>query len=110
METEEDGFLVSALKDILKEKNIDTTIELNKVVSLLKERITFTKDLWEQGDFFFECPTTYDEKAKGRAVKEDTSNILQKVVEILSTQDTWESTTLSDAVKEIGRASCRERG
>lgn len=100
MQTKEDGFLVSALKDILKEKNIDTTIELNKVVSLLKERITFTKDLWEQGDFFFECPTTYDEKAKGRAVKEDTSNILQKVVEILSTQDTWESTTLSDAVKD----------
>jgi len=100
MQTKEDGFLVSALKDILKEKNIDTTIELNKVVSLLKERITITKDLWEQGDFFFECPTTYDEKAKGRAVKEDTSNILQKVVEILSTQDTWESTTLSDAVKD----------
>src|SRR5699024_5415347 len=56
MQTKEDDFLVSALENILKKKNIDTTIELNKVVSLLKERITFTKDLWEQGDFFFECP------------------------------------------------------
>ena len=100
MQKKEDSFLVSALESILKEKNIETSMDLHKVVSLLKERITFTKDLWEQGDFFFVCPTSYDEKAKGRAVKEDTSDILQKVVDILSIQDTWESATLSDAVKD----------
>lgn len=100
MQKKDETYLVSALEAILKEKNIDSSIDLKKVVTLLKERITFTKDLWEQGDFFFTCPTEYDEKAKTRAVKEDTAEILQKVVEILSEQDPWESTLLSDAVKD----------
>lgn len=100
MQKKEDSYLVQELENILKKKNIATSMDLNVVVSLLKERITFTKDLWEQGNFFFECPTTFDEKAKERAVKEDTSDILQKVVEILSAQDLWESDALSDAVKD----------
>ena len=100
MQKKDDSFLVNALEAILKEKNIDSPIDLKRVVTLLKERITFTKDLWEQGDFFFACPTEYDEKAKARAVKEDTAEILQKVAEILSEQDTWESASLSDAVKD----------
>lgn len=100
MQKKEESFLVSALEAILKEKNIDSSIDLKRVVTLLKERITFTKDLWEQGDFFFACPTEYDEKAKARAVKEDTAEILQKVAEILTAQDTWKSAVLSDAVKD----------
>lgn len=100
IQKKEDSYLVQELENILKKKNITTSMDLNVVVSLLKERITFTKDLWEQGNFFFECPTTFDEKAKERAVKEDTSDILQKVVEILSAQDLWESDALSDAVKD----------
>lgn len=100
MQKKEDSFLVNALEVILKEKNIDSCIDLKRVVTLLKERINFTKDLWEQGDFFFVCPTEYDEKAKARAVKEDTAEILQKVAEILSEQNTWGSTSLSDVVKD----------
>ncbi|HLW14720.1 MAG TPA: glutamate--tRNA ligase [Flavobacteriaceae bacterium] len=100
MQKKEDSFLVNALEVILKEKNIDSSIDLKRVVTLLKERISFTKDLWEQGDFFFVCPTEYDEKAKARAVKEDTAEILQKVAEILSEQNTWGSTSLSDVVKD----------
>lgn len=99
MQKKEDGFLVTALEAILKEENITSTIDLGKVVHLLKERLTFTKDLWEQGDFFFVSPESYDEKAKGKAVKEDTFELLQKVVEILSIQDTWESNSLSDSIK-----------
>lgn len=99
MQKKEDSFLVDALEAILKEKEISSTINLEKVVQLLKERITFTKDLWEQGDFFFASPETYDEKAKAKAVKEDTSELLQKVVEILTAQDIWESAPLSDSIK-----------
>lgn len=99
IQKKEDSFLINALKGILKEKNITSKIDLEKVVLLLKERLTFAKDLWEQGDFFFENPKSYDEKAKGKAVKEDTLEILQKVVALLGEQENWDSAALSDNVK-----------
>jgi glutamyl-tRNA synthetase len=34
-----------------------------RVVSLVKSRITFVKDLWAQSAFFFTAPTSYDAKA-----------------------------------------------
>ena len=33
-----------------------------RVVALVKGRINFVRDLWEQSRFFFEAPTTYAEK------------------------------------------------
>ncbi|MFA6483342.1 MAG: glutamate--tRNA ligase, partial [Bacteroidales bacterium] len=32
-----------------------------KIISLVKERAEFVKDIWSQAWFFFEAPTTYDE-------------------------------------------------
>jgi len=32
------------------------------IIHLLKERITFVRELWETGAFFFAPPTAYDEK------------------------------------------------
>lgn len=99
MQQKEDSFLVDALAGILKEKNINTTINLEKLVPLLKERISFTKDLWEQGDFFFISPSSYDQKAMEKNIKEDTSEILNKVKDILEKEDLWESNSLSEKVK-----------
>ena len=43
---------------ILKEKGYDCEIKrLTYIVSLIKERINFPADLWEQANFFFEAPT-----------------------------------------------------
>lgn len=34
---------------------------LNKICDLLKERLVFAQDLWNEGKFFFEAPAAYDE-------------------------------------------------
>lgn len=99
MQKKEDSYLVSALQELLKEKGIEANISLEKVVGLLKERITFTRDLWEQGDFFFEAPASFDEKAQKKAVKEDTSEILQNIIDKIQAQNEWNSTALSDNIK-----------
>lgn len=99
MQKKEDSFLVKALEEILKKEDIQTNIDLNRVVSLLKERISFTKDLWEQGDFFFVCPSHYDEKAKTKAVKEDTASILTQVAKLIETTQEWNSNAISEVVK-----------
>jgi glutamyl-tRNA synthetase len=46
----------------LKARNIFCEqTKLEKISELLKERIVFSKDLWIEGKFFFEAPSTYDE-------------------------------------------------
>ena len=61
--------------------------KLLKVISLMKERATFVKDIYNDGKFFFEAPASYDEKAVKKAWNEETATILNE----LSTQlETWD--------------------
>ena len=54
--------LAAYLEADLKKNNITTTIALEPVVELLKERIVFPTDIWIESKFFFERPTTYEAK------------------------------------------------
>jgi glutamyl-tRNA synthetase len=49
----------------------------------MKERATFPKDIYENGKFFFEAPTSYDEKASKKAWNDETSAILGNWLQIL---------------------------
>ena len=48
----------------------------------MKERATFAKDIYENGKFFFEKPTSYDEKALKKAWNDETASLIKE----LSTQ------------------------
>ncbi|NQY30008.1 MAG: glutamate--tRNA ligase, partial [Flavobacteriaceae bacterium] len=56
---------------------------ITKVVSLVKERAVFVKDLWDLSNFFFEAPTEYDAKAFKKAIKEDTPVLMQELVTVI---------------------------
>lgn len=49
------------------------------VVGLIKERATFVNELWGLSHFFFAAPTSYDEKASKKALKEGTAEIMETV-------------------------------
>jgi glutamyl-tRNA synthetase len=72
--------LVQELQAILKangvviEDNFATT-----VCEQLKERATFVKDMWEEGKYYFEAPTTYDEKIIRKKWKEDTPKYISEL-------------------------------
>ena len=72
---------------------------LKTIVASLKERATFVSDLCEQGSFFFEAPTAYDEKASKKAFKEGTSEILNEVLSLLNECDEFTSEEISNKVK-----------
>lgn len=61
--------------------------QLLKVISLMKERAVFVKDVYHNGQFFFEAPTTYDEKAVKKVWNENTPEILEALAEFLSSID-----------------------
>ena len=55
--------LCELFRKTLAEKNIETKDEtVALVVENIKDRCEFPADLWEQGYYFFEAPTAYDEK------------------------------------------------
>ncbi len=93
---------------LLKEKNIDGGDNLVEIVASIKERAVFLSDLWEQGSFFFEAPSAYDEKAAKKAFKEDTPDILGNVIAVLNETDDFSSENISSTVK--GWITSREMG
>lgn len=91
--------LASKFKAFLDDKNVKTSLDLEPVVALLKERATFVSDLWEQGSFFFERPSTYDSKAENKAFKPETPELLQAVISKLKDAETFTAENLSTEVK-----------
>ena len=72
---------------------------IEMVIGLVKERATFVSDFWELSHFFFVAPTSYDEKAFKKAIKDDTADVLTKVKAILESVDDATVENLQNAVK-----------
>jgi glutamyl-tRNA synthetase len=97
---QEDSVVAKEFQKILEEKNIRIKdSEAEKIVHLVKERATFTSDLWELSHFFFEAPENYDEKAS-KNWKPDTSELLQKLIQILQNAENFQSEAIENTVKE----------
>lgn len=56
---------------------------LNTVVRLVKERMHFVSDFWDQASFFFEAPTGYDGKVVKKRWKPETPHILKQIIHAL---------------------------
>ncbi|MCT8339340.1 glutamate--tRNA ligase [Flavobacteriaceae bacterium TK19130] len=96
----DEGVFTAQFKKYVEAKGFSTeNMEVGVLVSLLKERATFMEDLWEQGHFFFEAPTSYDEKAAKKAFKDDTADILSNVRGIVEKVDDFSASELSKQVK-----------
>lgn len=51
--------------------------DLQKTVGLVKERLGFAKELWDQTFFFFEAPDAYDDKVVKKRWSEDMPQVLR---------------------------------
>jgi glutamyl-tRNA synthetase len=74
--------------------------KLLKIVSLMKERATFVKDIYDNGKFFFEAPQSFDEKALKKAWNDNTADILKEFVEKLGTS-VFESPLVKEAIHDF---------
>ena len=69
------------------------------VVDLIKERATFVSELWDLSHYFFEAPTTYDEKASKKAFKEGTKDVLQTVLDLVDSVQDYTTEQLQNTIK-----------
>ena len=64
--------LASYLLQLLKQNQIECSPErASKVAFALRERVTFPKDFWENGKFFFVAPTSFDEQVVSKKWNHD---------------------------------------
>ena len=56
---------------------------LTTLVSLVKSRVNFVQELWEQTRFFFVAPETYAEKDVKKRWKEDSPRLMTELLEVL---------------------------
>ncbi len=87
-------------KNLLSYKGIETSLPIETIVESLKERAVFVDDLWNLGKFFFEAPTTYDTKASKKAWKDGTSDLMNELVDVITSIDDFSSANVTLIIKE----------
>ena len=71
---------------------------LTKVVSLVKSRVNFVKELWEQARFFFVAPDSYAEKDVKKRWSADTPRIMGELMDVLRGIEDFTSKPSEDIV------------
>ena len=82
--------------------------KLLKIISLMKERATFIKDIYHDGKFFFEAPVTYDEKASKKAWNDEAGILMNDLADVLQTIENFEAEILRKAIHDF--AETKELG
>ena len=85
----------------LKEhKSIDVDTDyIQKIIHILKERITFIPDFWEEGYFFFEAPKEFNAKAAKKAWKAGTSDIISSLKTLIGEQMDFSKESVQTNIK-----------
>ncbi|MFZ0280243.1 MAG: glutamate--tRNA ligase [Bacteroidales bacterium] len=86
--------LAIEFREFLRPKGYHVDIvRLEILVGLVKERVSFVRDIWDQTDFFFKAPVTFDQEAVKKRWKEDSPGLLKELRDILQEVDFSTSTT-----------------
>ena len=101
--------------DILNENDIHIADNeyLDKVLGLVKDRLTFLQDFWEQASFFFELPAEYDlnaVKPKWSDAKTEYFNELVTAFEGFSDSEAWEQANLESVFKALAEEKTIKTG
>ena len=74
-------------------------IELETLVGLVKERVSFVKEIWGQTDFFFKAPDTYDKDVIEKRWNENSAVLLKELKSQLEKIDDFSAARTETIVK-----------
>ncbi len=87
---------------LLNESGFTTTPEnAVKIVSIMKERVTFPQEIWEQGIFFFTAPTTFDQTVVSKKWNADVEKTLTAFKEALTKETTLNATSAKQILETV---------
>ena len=102
LKSKSDEEVLSLLK-VAEGINLDGSSDekLLKVISLMKDRATFAKDIFNEGKFFFEAPNSYEEKAVKKAWNEETPAILNDFSEKLTNLADFQAVAIKQSIHDL---------
>jgi glutamyl-tRNA synthetase len=93
--------LALEFREFLRAKGYHVDIvQLEMLIELVKERVSFVKDIWEQTDFFFKAPEEYDQEAIKKRWQPDTSRMLEELITVLQDIEDFTASATESAVKK----------
>ena len=94
--------LATLFRPVLKSKGVNpddfSDDYITRVVALVKGRVNFVAELWDQAVFFFVAPKNYAEKDIKKRWKEDTPAILNELTKVLASLPDFNSKTAEPIV------------
>jgi len=97
--------LLPQVKDIIKDYGYDGYSDeyITQVIKLMKERAQLITEFVSQGQYFFEAPRAYDAKARKKAWKQNTSDLIQAYILRLQkmNDEDWEASKIKEELKKL---------
>ena len=69
-----------------------------KIIGLVKTRVNYIHEFWDQASYFFVAPVAYDEKSVKKRWKEDSAERMQELIDILQPLDDFSAVTTESIV------------
>lgn len=102
-----DAELAQAFVPILAQKGLDVPLnKVTEIVALVKERINFVSDIWDQTSFFFVAPNDYDPKVIKKCWKGDVPAFMSDLSAALDTVSDWSA----ENIKAFVSGKIEEKG
>ena len=96
-----DDELAGLFIPVLKEKGVEAAADkVIQIIGLVKERVNFVRELWDETYFFFVRPDTYDPKAVKKRWKSYSYDQMNEVKSILAGIDDFTSENIETVVKQ----------
>lgn len=83
----------------------DNDHQISQVLSLVKDRLTFTSDFWEQASFFFVAPASYDLEAIKKKWDDEKTDFFERIIPQLAVFEPWHTEELEHFYKLAIQAS-----
>jgi glutamyl-tRNA synthetase len=93
--------LATGFKPILEQNGVNAPDEkIAKICGLVKERVNFITELWEQTSFFFVKPDNYDPEAIKKRWKPETPDLLKTILPVIENIKPFNAQNIHDILHQ----------
>lgn len=102
IKAKDDASLVNMLRAAIKNEAIKCDDEKAlRIVTVMKDRVTFPADFWEQGQFFFVRPSSYDEQVVNKKWNADVEKFFDAFAVALKAKKPAQDADFKTTVEEV---------
>ncbi len=93
--------LALEFREILRSKGYHIDLKrIEKLIELVRERVSFVRELWNETSFFFKPPESYDSEAIKKRWKENSPEILNRLSTLFISEKDFNAENLEKKVRE----------